>query len=198
MSKFNATRIRPAVTLLVTTTALAANAHGLPGHVRDERSELFLLGVSLRDVSKDTFYERAGARVERFCALVRGLAVSGPGWLTDVLRWLRADGNLRTAPLVAAAEFAAARRSTPDPDQLVATVVDAVLQRADEPGELVAYWTTPYGMAPKGVKKGIARAVIRLYDEYCLSKYDRDGLGFRFPRAVESAAVAGHAQGRRH
>ncbi|MFD6694961.1 hypothetical protein [Micromonospora aurantiaca (nom. illeg.)] len=137
MSKFNATRIRPAVTSPVTTTAPASNAHGRPGHVRDERSELFLLGVALRDVSKDTFYERADARVDRFCVLVRGLAVNDPVWLTDFRRWLRADGNLRTAPLVAAAEFAAARRGVPDPEQLVATVVDAVLQRADEPGELV-------------------------------------------------------------
>ncbi|MEV4816198.1 TROVE domain-containing protein [Micromonospora tulbaghiae] len=186
MSQFNATRIRPAVTSPVTTTAPAANAHGRAGHVRDERSELFLLGIALRDVKKDAFYERADARVARFCTLVRGLALSDPAWLTDFLRWLRGDGNLRTAPLVAAAEFTAARRGTPDPDQLVATVVDAVLQRADEPGELVGYWTSNYGMAiPKGMKKGIARAVIRLYDEYSLSKYDRDGLGFRFARILD-------------
>ncbi|WP_047891746.1 TROVE domain-containing protein [Micromonospora sp. RV43] len=186
MSQFNGTRIRPAVTSPVTTTATATNAHGRAGHVREERSELFLLGVALRDVKKDAFYERADARVARFCTLVRGLALSDPAWLTDFLRWLRGDGNLRTAPLVAAAEFTAARRGTPDPDQLVATVVDAVLQRADEPGELVGYWTSNYGSAiPKGMKKGIARAVIRLYDEYSLSKYDRDGLGFRFARILD-------------
>ncbi|MGC4886625.1 TROVE domain-containing protein [Micromonospora sp. DT227] len=186
MSKFNATRIRPAVTSPVTTTAPATNAHGRPGHVRDERSELFLLGVALRDVSKDTFYECADARVDRFRVLVGGLAMSDPAWLTDFLRWLRGDGNLRTAPLVAAAEFTAARRGMPDPDQLVATVVDAVLQRADEPGELVGYWTSRYGKAmPKGMKKGIARAVIRLYDEYSLSKYDRVGLGFRFAHILD-------------
>ncbi|MFF0176070.1 hypothetical protein [Micromonospora profundi] len=133
-----ATRIRPAVTSPVTTTAPAANAHGRPGHVRDERSELFLLGVALRDISKDTFYESADARVDRFCILVRDLAVNDPAWLTDFLRWLRAEGSLRTAPLVAAAEFTAARRGMQDSGQLVTTVVDAVLQRADEPGELVA------------------------------------------------------------
>ncbi|MEU5908420.1 hypothetical protein ABZ780_29100 [Micromonospora sp. NPDC047467] len=124
--------------------------------------------------ARDGLPGHAGHRVDRFCVLVRDLAVNDPAWLIDFLRWLRVEGNLRTAPLVAAAEFTAARRGMQDPDQLVTTVVDAVLQRADEPGELVAYWTSRYGKSiPKGMKKGIARAVIRLYDEYSLSKYAR-------------------------
>ncbi|MFD6694962.1 TROVE domain-containing protein [Micromonospora aurantiaca (nom. illeg.)] len=38
---------------------------------------------------------------------------------------------------------------------------------------------------PKGMKKGIARAVIRLYDEYSLSKYDRVRLGYRFAHILD-------------
>ncbi|MFF0176069.1 hypothetical protein [Micromonospora profundi] len=35
------------------------------------------------------------------------------------------------------------------------------------------------------MKKGIARAVIRLYDEYSLPNYDRDGLGYRFAHILD-------------
>jgi TROVE domain len=60
-------------------------------------------------------------------------------------------------------------------------MVDSVLQRADEPGELLAYWTSRYGKAiPKPVKRGTADAVRRLYTERNLLKYDTDSHGFRF------------------
>jgi hypothetical protein len=52
-------------------------------------------------------------------------------------------------------------------------IVDSVLQRADEPGEALAYWTATYGRAvPKPVKRGIADAVARLYTQRSLLKYD--------------------------
>jgi hypothetical protein len=45
-------------------------------------------------------------------------------------------------------------------------LVGSVLRRADEPGEMLAYWTSRYGRAvPKPVKRGIADTVARLYDE---------------------------------
>jgi hypothetical protein len=56
-----------------------------------------------------------------------------------------------------------------------------VLQRADEPGEFLAYWTSTFGRAlPKPVKRGIGDAVRRLYTEYALLKYDTASKGFRF------------------
>ncbi|MGW7465173.1 alpha/beta fold hydrolase [Streptomyces xantholiticus] len=49
-------------------------------------------------------------------------------------------------------------------------VIATVLQRADEPGELLGYWTARYGRRiPKPVKRGIADAVQRLYDERSLT-----------------------------
>ena len=40
----------------------------------------------------------------------------------------------------------------------------SVLQRADEPGELLAYWLAAHGRAvPKPVKRGVADAAVRLY-----------------------------------
>jgi hypothetical protein len=60
--------------------------------------------------------------------------------------------------------------------------VDSVLQRADEPGEALAYWTATYGRAiPKPVKHGIADAVGRLYTERSLLKYDNATDAFASP-----------------
>lgn len=60
-------------------------------------------------------------------------------------------------------------------------VVDSVLLRADEPGELLGYWTSRYGRAvPKPVKRGIADAVRRLYNGRALLKYDTASKGYRF------------------
>ncbi len=61
-----------------------------------------------------------------------------------------------------------------------------MLRRADEPGEALAYWTSTYGRAiPKPVKRGVADAIGRLYDEYGLLKYDTASKGFRFADVIE-------------
>ena len=60
-------------------------------------------------------------------------------------------------------------------------MVAAALQRADEPGEALAYWTSRYGRAiPKPVKRGIADAARRLYTQFTLLRYDTGSHGFRF------------------
>lgn len=159
----------------------AANAHGSAGFVRDARSELFLLAVA-NFVTQQTAYESGGARDDRFAALVRTLAVEDPEWTAGLLGWLRRDGNMRTASLVGAAEYVKARLdagATGGPSNR--QVVDSVLLRADEPGELLAYWTAAYGRSvPKPVKRGIADAVRRLYSGTSLLKYDTASRGYRF------------------
>ncbi|WP_230395617.1 TROVE domain-containing protein [Plantactinospora alkalitolerans] len=138
------------------------------------------------NVRQNKFHEQADARLDRFRDLVAAVTVSDPAWLAGFLPWLRREGNLRTAPLIGAAEFVAARRGQPDPAGQVPEVVDGVLQRADEPGEILAYYTSRYGMSlPKGLKKGVARAVLRLYGEYGWAKYDRVEAAFRFARVLD-------------
>ncbi|MGW6705802.1 TROVE domain-containing protein [Streptomyces sp. NPDC054956] len=163
------------------TGARARNHHGSRGFVRDPRSELFLLAVA-NFVTQRTAYEGGEARDDRFAALVRTLAVEDPEWTAGLLGWLRRDGNMRTASLVGAAEYVKARLdagATEGPSNR--QVVDSVLLRADEPGELLAYWASSYGRAvPKPVKRGIADAVRRLYGESSLLKYDTASKGFRF------------------
>lgn len=195
MTRFNQRSVRPAVHSPVTTTGERTVTHeGATGHVRDARSELFLLAVS-NFVGQDTFYEKGGDRDDRYTQLVRQLAVEDPAWTVGLLGWLRGEGNMRTAALVGAAEFVKARLDAASVGDLVPHVgaenangggwnrqaIAAVLQRADEPGEMLGYWTSKYGRKlPKPVKRGIADAVQRLYNERSLLKYDTDSKGYRF------------------
>ena len=92
---------------------------------------------------------------------MRELAVTDPEWTAGLLGWLRGEGNLRTASIVGAAEYVRARLdagATDGPSNR--QVIASVLQRPDEPGELLAYWTATYGRnVPKPVKRGVADAV---------------------------------------
>ncbi|WP_018684958.1 TROVE domain-containing protein [Actinokineospora enzanensis] len=207
MSKFNKVGVRPAVRSPVVTTDREPNHAGRPGHARDLRGELFLLAVS-NMAGERTFHESAGSRDERYAELVRAATVADPDWTARLLRWLRAEASLRSASLVGAAEFAKARLDAGLPGRS-RQVIDSVLLRADEPGELLAYWISTCGRAvPKPVKRGIADAAARLYDERALLKWDGDSHAFRFadvldlahpsPRAPWQGELFRHALDLRH
>lgn len=185
MSKFNTARA-PAATSPVRgeATPSAATYEGGAGYARDARSELFLLAVT-NMVGEHTFYESANARDTRFAGLVHAATLDDPQWTARFLRWLRTEANLRTASLVGAAEFAKARRDA-GLDGLGRQVVADVLQRADEPGELLAYWTSVHGKnVPKPVKRGVADAARKLYDERSCLKWDSAARAFRFADVLE-------------
>ncbi|RCV51108.1 TROVE domain-containing protein [Marinitenerispora sediminis] len=186
MSKFNTAAARSAGRgPVVSERVPSGQTHeGGPGYARDDKSELFLLAVS-NMVGEQTFYEAADARDERFRALVHQIAVADPEWLLGMIGWLRGTANMRSAALVAALEGARARVAAGahgHSRQMVA----AALQRADEPGEALAYWTSRYGRAiPKPVKRGVADALRRLYTERALLKYDTGTRGWRFADVIE-------------
>ncbi|MFC9318063.1 TROVE domain-containing protein [Streptomyces nigra] len=182
MARFNTRAAKAQPTSRVTSTGRVLRTfEGGRGRERDARSELFLLAVA-NFVSQKTFYESGADRDDRFAALVRELAVSDPEWTAGLLGWLRTEGNLRTAALVGAAEYVKARLDAGACDGPAnRRVVDSVLRRPDEPGELLAYWTATYGRSvPKPVKRGIADAVRRLYSGKSLLKYDTASKGYRF------------------
>jgi len=219
MSRFNTRTTRPAGTSPVTTTGQSTTNHeGATGHLRDTKSELFLLAVS-NTVSTDTFYEKANDRDSRYTQLIRQLAVEDPEWTAQLLAWLRSDGNMRTAALVGAAEFVKARldadrQAQPQPAATHPTVpaagrtnismtsryqginrrvIDSVLQRPDEPGEFLAYWTSHHSRnLPQPLKRGVADAVRRLYNERALLKYDTSSRGYRFGDVLELVHAAPH------
>lgn len=179
MTRFNQRGTRPAVHSPVKSTGeRTRTAEGAAGYLRDARSELFLLAVS--NFLGGTFYEGAKERDDRFERLIRKLAVEDPEWTAGLLGWLRGEGNMRSAALVGAAEFTAERLLHEAPGYS-RQVIDSVLQRADEPGEMLGYWTSKYGRKlPKPVKRGIADAVQRLYSGKSLLKYDTASKGYRF------------------
>ncbi|MGW7433445.1 TROVE domain-containing protein [Streptomyces sp. NPDC054861] len=156
---------------------------GGPAFVREPREELFLLAVG-NLVTQQTFYESGRERDDRYLRLVGELAVEDPVWTAGLLGWLRQEGHLRTAPLMGAAAYVRARLlagSPPSPGPSHRAVIDSVLQRPDEPGELLAYWLSAYGRnVPQPVKRGIADAVRRLYTSRSLLKYDTASKGLRF------------------
>ncbi|WP_285796633.1 TROVE domain-containing protein [Micromonospora sp. NBRC 107095] len=158
-------------------------AQGAPGFAREPRVELFLLGVSAM-VGEDTFYEGAADRDARFRDLVATVAVADPDWFARFVPWLRSGAMMRSAAVVAAVEGARAQVAAQIPGSR--TVVDAALQRADEPAEALAYWLARHGRRiPKPVKRGIADAAVRLYTERSLLKYDSVGSSVRFGDVID-------------
>ena len=222
MAKFNTPTARPAVSGPITSerTPSGATFEGAPGYAWDTRSELFLLAVSSM-VGEDTFYETAGAHDDRYAQLVRTIAVTDPDWMLRFVTWLRSDANMRSAAVVAAAVAVHARLAAAKDDSAKTngdndasavsnrSIISAALQRADEPGEMLAYWTSTFGRAmPKPVKRGVADAIQRLYSERSLVKWDSDARAWRFgdtldtvhpsPRDARQGDLFEHALDRRH
>ena len=213
MSRFNTTTARTVAHSPVTSEAVPSGLthEGAPGYARDAKGELFLLSVAYMG-SDATFYETGKERDTRFADLVRKVAAEDPAWMGQFIPWLRNGANMRTASLVAAAETVKARLDTACPgpphsghassdwtcarqDGIAASnrqIIASALQRADEPGELLAYWHSLYGRnEPKPLKRGIADAILRLYTEFSLLKYDTDSHGYRFGDVIERVHVTG-------
>jgi hypothetical protein len=185
MGKFNKLKARATGRgpIVAEATPSGVTHEGGAGYAHDAKSELFLLAVA-NFVGENTFYEKASERDARFARLVKAVAVADPAWTARFLGWLRNGANMRSASLVGALDAAHALLAAglPGGRQLVSEV----LQRADEPGEALAYWTSTYGRAvPKPVKRGVADAVVRLYNERSLLKYDTAARGFRFGDVIE-------------
>lgn len=186
MAKFNTTSVTPAKGagfIQSETVASGTTYEGAPGFAREAKGELFLLAVS-NFYGEGSFYENADERDNRFVSLSREVAVKDPDWFSRFVVWLRGDGNIRSASLVAALEGADALREAgvSGGRQIVASV----LQRADEPGEALAYWIANHGRRiPQPVKRGIADAVVATYNEYSLAKYDSKARGFRFGDVID-------------
>ena len=199
MSRFNQAGTRAAVKSPVATEAVPSGRthEGAPGFARDSKSELFLLAVA--HLGDGSFYESAPERDRRFCTLIRAVAKNDPQWIAKFVPWLRDSAGMRTASVVAAAETAKAllEAGVPGGRQVVASA----LQRADEPGELLAYWTSHYGRSiPKPVKRGTGDALFRLLGEYPLMKYDTGSHAYRIADVlalVHAGDRKGSAQGGR-
>lgn len=184
MSKFN----RGAATVAVSSPVVSEDQpsgrtfEGAPGYAREAKSELFLLAVG--HLGEDAFYEKAGGRDTRLTGLVRQVAAEDPAWMAGFTGWLRAEAQMRTSSVTIAADALKAMLDAKVPGGR--KLVSGVLQRADEPGELLAYWRSQYGRKlPIALNRGIADAVHRLYTEFSLLKWDSRDAALRFGDVVE-------------
>ena len=170
-------------------TATTTTHEGAPAFEPKLKTELFQLAVS-NMVGERTFYEKADARDTRFTDLVHRVAVKDPAWMLGFIGFLRGTANMRTASVVAAAEAVKARLaagvSGVNETTSNRSIIDAALQRADEPGELLAYWLANHGRnVPKPVKRGLADAARRMYSQYTLLRYDTASHAIRFGDVIE-------------
>lgn len=133
---------------------------------KDKRTEVLTLGLTFLGSS---FYESETDRVDRYTRGIRDLVTTGDvDWVVDFLKWLRTSANIRTAAVVGAVE--AARAGAPF------TVIDDVCTRADEPAEALGYHLAKHGRKmPRAVKRGIAAAATRRYNEFAALKYTARG-----------------------
>jgi hypothetical protein len=168
--------------------------------VETTRREVFLLVArALADV-------HARRPTERFAELTWRLAEFDGAWLSGLVAWMDGHPPLRLLRLAATAELVYAKVEAGISG--TRPLIDRALRRADEPGELLDYCLRRYGRAiPQPVKRGMADAVVRLYDELALATYDSPGAAMRFadvlalthPSARDDAqsAIFRHAIARR-
>lgn len=74
-------------------------------------------------------------------------------------------------------------------------LVNSVLQRADEPGEMIAYWLSKYGKTkpiPISIKRGIADAIERLWNQRAFLKWDSEAKAIRFGDVIDLVQPAYH------
>ena len=168
---------------VIKTSAGAIRTHeGGIGFKRSDKSELFLAGVST--FVEDTFYESADARMTRIRGLVAKVVVEDVEWVKNFVFWLRHTANMRSVSLAIALDAAKVLN-----DKKLAggrQIVAAAMDRADEPGEAIAYWQTNYGRKmPQSVKRGIADAATKLYTSDAVFKYDAEGKSIRFADVIQ-------------
>ena len=181
MSKFARIYRRPAVKSVITTKGLRVHRtyEGARAFARTDKSELFLLAIT-NMVAERTFYEHGDQRDRRFVDLVHAVTRDDPEWVRRFVPWLRNEANMRSAAIVMAAEYVAVG------GERGRSVVDSAIARADEPAEMLAYWTGVHGRRiPQPVKRGVADAVVRLYREYTAMKYDGLSRTWRMGDVIE-------------
>lgn len=147
----------------------------------DPRSTLHTRVVS-SFVGEKQFYQSAEAGDQSLVDAVLAVAAIDPEFVLRLAAYARQVMHIRSTPIVLLAEAAAIPACKP----FVRKWTPAIIQRADEPGEVIAYWVKRHGAIgsqgttggdhglPDCLKKGIADALTR-FGEYHFAKYDRDG-----------------------
>jgi len=177
------------------------NAEGAQAFPLSREVELFS-AVSTTFVD-DTFYERKDDRMERLCGLI---AQADPAFVCRLSVYARREMNLRSIPLVLLVELLGSlrRKVTSFDRRMIGWALNAVILRADEISEVLAYYqlangrvgAKKLGALAQQLKVGVAEAFNR-FDEYQFAKYDRagsvrlrDALFLTHPQAKDEAQQA--------
>lgn len=186
MSKLN-TGNRLVTNPLRTEAAPTGKTHlGHAGFRRDPQTELFMRATTVF-AGEDQFHEAKDKTDAAAVALIRQLAVEDWRWVQSFLPWLRTQGNIRTSSVMLAAEAVHARGGKDTGFGLLTCrqLTDAVLQRADEPGEMIQYCLRTWGKVPVAVRKGVGDAVLRLWGERAVIRWDKPDRPMRFADVIE-------------
>lgn len=188
MSKLNKKSTPPVATagkspLKVTNTPVI-NFQGGDASMYGKKARLMLLALNTFS-GENTFYVNAADRDKELKDLAVKVGVADPDWMKRFLPWLRNTANIRTSAITLAVGVAMIWRAPGVGIPGGRALVNSVLQRADEPGEALAYAMTYGRNVPQSIKRGIADAATRLYDEFSLLKWDKDSAAVRFGDVLE-------------
>jgi hypothetical protein len=125
----------------------------------DRAGRQWLLGFRKRCClaeSRDQYRETD----ERFVELVGILALADDGWLARFLTWLRGVDELASAAIVGSSEWIRTRLANGlNTSGGSRSAIDSAFTRADQPGQMLAYWFRRYGRTiPKPIRHGLADA----------------------------------------
>jgi TROVE domain len=164
---------------------------GASAFTRSLKTEVFLRATTVF-AGEGQFYENAAKADDRLRYLTTELATIEDGfqWQCDFLPWLRREGNIRTATLIQAVDAVMVRVDNKMSSQKTAAnalgfhrqLINHVMQRPDEPVEIMAYFLTQYPgrIMPKPLKRALADAAVRMWDERAVLRYDKSSNAVRF------------------
>lgn len=171
------------------------NYMGAKAYRMNAETELYAAVVTC--MVDDSYYESNAERLDRIRELI---AKCDPAFVARLAVYARREMNLRSVPVILAVELAKRHSG----DDLVRRTVAAVVRRADEIKEILAYYqlandregTKKLNRLSKQVQKGLSDAFNR-FDEYLFAKYNtdaevrlRDALFLVHPKAKDEAQQA--------
>ena len=157
-----------------TGTTKTTNYEGGLAFKVDPVTELYLR-VATCLVNEPKFYGDASADLERIVELVGVVGKKDPEFVLQLASYARNVLHLRSIPIVLLAESSANENTRP----FVRQYTSEIIQRADEPAELISYIKSKIGnigdidkntMLPNSIRKGLNLA-IRKFKTYHFSKY---------------------------
>lgn len=149
--------------------------------VMDAKSRLYTR-VCASFFGEPKYYTDGNTSADELRADVKLAAASDPEFVLRLAAFARQEMHLRTTPQVVLAEAA----SIPVCKPFVRKWTPEIVRRADEPAEVIAYWTKQHGPIgshgkpggehafPNSLTRGLEDALAR-FGEYQFAKYDRDG-----------------------